>query len=114
LLTISAEVETESSAHNFDAAKKNDAGIATARGSELIPERAHQPVSLHTFGKQQCKFCLSWNSKYPWLHCQEADDSVCFYCLVADKRGLGVVRNKSFDDVFTKTGFSNWKKALEV
>lgn len=81
----------------------------------LIPESAHQPVlsfPQHTFGKQERAFCSYWYGKYPWLHYQ--DDSVlCFYCLVADKRGLGsVVRNKSLDDKFTRIGFSNWKKAL--
>ena len=88
--------------------------------AHLIPERAHQPIlpfPLRSFGKQQRAFCASWYKKYPWLHYQEANDSVlCFYCLVAEKRGLGssvVVRNKSAEDVFVTTGFSNWKKALE-
>ena len=92
----------------------------TSEAACLIPERAHQPLlqfPLRSFGKQQRAFCASWYSKYPWLHYQEADDSVlCFYCLVAEERGLGssaVVRNKSTDDAFIRTGFSNWKKALE-
>ena len=86
----------------------------------LIPEKAHQPLlhfPMRSFGKQQRAFCPSWYNKYPWLHYLEADDSVvCFYCLVAEMRGLSssaAVRNKSADDAFIRTGFSNWKKALE-
>ena len=47
-----------------------------------------------------------------WLHYQEGSDTVlCFYCMVAEMRNLPVSRNK--DDVFCKSGFTNWKKALE-
>lgn len=81
----------------------------------LIPGSPHQPVlsfPLRKFGDQQRGFSASWYRKYPWLHYQEGNDNVlCFYCLVADKRGLPVSGNK--DDVFSKTGFDNWKKALE-
>ena len=94
--------------------------IETPEPASLIPERAHQPFlkfPLRSFGKQQRAFCATWYSKYPWLHYKEADDSVlCFYCLVAEKRGLSssaAVRNNSADDTFVKTGFSNRKKALE-
>ena len=97
----------------------NVTGTAEA-AHNLISERAHQPIlqfPLRLFGKQQRAFCASWYKKYPWLHYQEANDSVlCFYCSVAEKRGLGsssVVRNNSAEDVFITAGFSNWKKALE-
>ncbi|KAI6656107.1 Zinc finger MYM-type protein 1-like [Oopsacas minuta] len=83
----------------------------------LVPESLYQPFLLfpqRSFGNQQRAFCSSWYSKYPWLHYQEVCDSVlCFYCLVAYKRGLGsIASNKSSDDKFTKIGLSNWKKAL--
>jgi hypothetical protein len=85
--------------------------------SGLIPENPHQPqlsFPQRTFGKQQRAFCSSWYSKYPWLHYQEADDSVfCFYCLVAYKRGVVLpALTKNWDDKFTRIGFTNWKKAL--
>ncbi|CAI8046102.1 hypothetical protein GBAR_LOCUS25482, partial [Geodia barretti] len=93
--------------------------VTGASSCLVIPDSAHQPVvqfPLRTYGKQQCAFCCSWYRKYLWLHYQEAGDGViCFYCLVAKKHGLkssGVVRNKSFDETFTKTRFCNWKKAL--
>ena len=81
----------------------------------MIPEKAHHPellFPLREFGKQRRSFCSSWYCKYPWLHYQEGSDSVlCYYCLVADKRGLQITHNK--DEAFTRNGFSNWKKALE-
>ena len=86
-------------------------------GSEhtLTPESPNQPVLTfpqRMFGNQQRAFCSSWYSKYPWLHYQVGTDSVfCYYCMIADKRGLPMTKNK--DDAFCKVGFTNWKKALE-
>jgi hypothetical protein len=78
----------------------------------LIPITANHPMlsfPLRTIGKQRRAFCSSWYRTYPWLHYQEAMDSVlCFHCHVADMRNL---QNK--DQAFTKSGFSNWKKAIE-
>lgn len=80
-----------------------------------IPDRANHPIlsfPLHTIGKQKRAFCSSWYQSYPWLHYQEATDSVlCFHCHVADMRCLPVTQNK--DQAFSKSGFSNWKKAIE-
>lgn len=91
-------------------------GITPQPDAALIPESPHQPVllsfPLRKFGDQQRAFSASWYHKYPWLHYQEGNDNVlCFYCMVADKRGLPVSCNK--DDALSKTGFNNWKKALE-
>ena len=81
----------------------------------LIPESPNQQVFTFPqwmFGSQQRSFCSSWYNKYPWLHYLESTDSVlCFYCMVADRRGLPVTKNK--DEAFCKAGFTNWKKALE-
>ena len=83
--------------------------------TSIIPDKPHQPVlsfPCHTIGKQRRSFCASWYSKYPWLHYQEASDSVlCFHCHVAEKRHLPVTLNK--EDAFITAGFSNWKKAIE-
>ncbi len=82
---------------------------------ELLPERPNQPVlsfPQRTFGKQRRAFSSSWYSKYPWLHYHAGPDNVlCFYCMVADKRSLVFTHNR--DDVFSRKGFSNWKKALD-
>ena len=90
-------------------------GITPQPDAALIPESPHQPIlsfPLRKFGDQQRAFSASWYHKYPWLHYQEGNDNVlCFYCMVADKRGLPVSCNK--DDALSKTGFNNWKKALE-
>ena len=67
---------------------------------------------LRTFGKQKRSFCSSWYQRYPWLHYQEASDTVlCFHRHVAEKRHLPLSLNK--EDAFIKVGFSNWKKAIE-
>ena len=81
---------------------------------ELISDSANQPVlqfPMRSFGKQQRAFRSSWYTQYPWLHYQEGNDSVlCFHCMVARKRGL---LHGTGDAVFSRIGFSNWKKALE-
>ena len=62
------------------------------------------------FGKQYRAFSPSWYKKFSWLHYQEGSDNVlCFYCHVADLQHLQV---KHKDNVFSHTGFSNWKNAL--
>ena len=84
----------------------------TSQPAILIPPKASQPILSfppRTFGKQQRGFITSWNKTFPWLHYKEGSDSVlCFYCLVADKRGLEI--SGYMDEMFTNTGFSNWKK----
>ena len=56
--------------------------------------------------------CSSWYARYPWLHYQEASDTVLrFHCHVAERRNLLMTMNK--DKSFTTLGFSNWKKAIE-
>ena len=81
----------------------------------MIPEKAHHPIlnfPPRTIGKQRRSFCSSWYQKYPWLHYQEANDSVlCFHCHVAERRHLPITLNK--DVAFLSVGFSNWKKAIE-
>ena len=81
----------------------------------MIPEKAHHPIlnfPPRTIGKQRQLFCSSWYQKYPWLHYQEANDSVlCFHCHVAERRHLPITLNK--DLAFLSVGFSNWKKAIE-
>ena len=89
----------------------------TRQPAILIPQNASQPIlsfPLRTFGKQQRGFnssCIQVKT-FPWLDYQEGSDSVlCFYCLVADKHGLKI--SGYMDEMFTSTGFSNWKKAIE-
>lgn len=88
---------------------------ASQAATPLYPLCANQPslsFPKRTYGKQQRAFCLAWYTKHKWLHYQEGSDSVlCYYCMVAEKRGLLVSGNR--DDVFSKIGYSNWKKALQ-
>ena len=89
---------------------------STSLDIEIIPEKPNHPVMsqfpLRTFGKQKRAFCSSWYQKYPWLHYREANDDVfCFHCHVAERRHLPISLNK--DEAVIKSGFSNWKKAIE-
>ena len=79
----------------------------------LLPQSAHQPIlAPRTYGKQTRSFCSSWYRKYQWLHYQEGSDTVlCYYCKMADKRGLVLHGNKDY--AFARSGYSHWKKALE-
>ncbi len=46
------------------------------------------------------------------LHYQEGEDKVyCFHCLVSNRRHYPISLNQ--EDAFIKTGFSDWKRALE-
>ena len=98
-----------------DMTESSETSCSASSTPTLIPEKPNQPVLAFPqrgFGNQQRAFCSSWYSKYAWLHYQEGTDSVlCFYCMVADMRGLPVTKNK--DEAFCKVGFTNWKKALE-
>ncbi|XP_039133244.1 zinc finger MYM-type protein 1-like [Dioscorea cayenensis subsp. rotundata] len=74
-----------------------------------------QPVGHNFPRKQQGKDLRSfkevWFQKFDWLeYSMEKDAAYCFYCYLfkqpsGDKLGI---------DAFTKTRFSNWKKAVEV
>ncbi|KAH7666078.1 Ribonuclease H-like protein [Dioscorea alata] len=64
-----------------------------------------QPIGHNFPQKQQGKDLRSFKEV-----CVEKDGAYCFYCyLFKQSRGdkLGI-------DAFTKTGFSNWKKAMEI
>ncbi|KAH7681808.1 Ribonuclease H-like protein [Dioscorea alata] len=62
-------------------------------------------------GKDLRSFKEVWFQKFDWLeYSVEKDAAYCFYCYLfkqprCDKLGI---------DTFTKIGFSNWKKAMEV
>lgn len=59
-------------------------------------------------------FQASWFNEFPWLHYDEKDDtSFCFTCLKAIENGAISEGSLSQSDAFTKSGFSNWKKAME-
>ena len=97
----------------MEATKANQTSEVNVKAADfLLPECPNRSFPKQMFGKQRRAFSPSWYSKYPSLHYVEAKDCVlCFYCKVADKRALMLTHNN--DDVFSVTGFSNWKNALE-
>ena len=59
-------------------------------------------------------FQPGWFDTYPWLHYNEENDvAFCFVCLKAAETKSLSVQSVIQGDAFTKTGFSNWRKALE-
>ena len=70
-----------------------------------------QPTNLNFpkrhFGKTTRAFCPGWYRGRPWLeYSVKLDACFCFPC-----RKFGGINDR--DLVFTKTGFTNWKTALE-
>ena len=66
-----------------------------------------------TFGKFKRKFLPSYFNDWDWLHYEvETDTAHCFTCIQAFNKKT-ISRDK-LSKAFTKTGFSNWKKATEI
>ncbi|KAH7663320.1 Ribonuclease H-like protein [Dioscorea alata] len=92
-----------------------DTGIRDQVRREYLLMGPCQPVGHNFPRKQQGKDLRSfkelWFQKFDWLeYSVEKDATYCFCCYLfkqprSDKLGI---------DAFTKTGFSNWKKAMEV
>ena len=106
--SLDVPVSTES--HQSDGATS-----INTHTERLMPAEPHQPrlqFPKRTFGKQKRSFLANWFVQYPWIHyIQEEDCVLCFYCTTAVQRKYPPTRNA--DEVFTKTGFNNWQKALQ-
>ena len=58
------------------------------------------------FGNRQRSFNADWYDKYKWLeYSEELDSCFCFPCRV--------FLTSAKENTFTKTGFNNWKNALD-
>ena len=81
-----------------------------------IPSQRLKPSDSYAFPKKvfsrKLRSCQSnWFDQYHWLHYDEASNSVFyFFCMKQDNLGnLKTAKNRQ--DIFIKTGFTNWKKA---
>ncbi|XP_071923027.1 uncharacterized protein [Coffea arabica] len=64
-----------------------------------------------SFGKQHRSFQDSWYQKFVWLEYSISKDAAfCFWCFLFKTQNKG---GRYAEDAFTKTGFNNWKKAME-
>ncbi|XP_039130910.1 zinc finger MYM-type protein 1-like [Dioscorea cayenensis subsp. rotundata] len=62
------------------------------------------------YGKQRRSFRDAWFKQHPWLEYSVTKDAVfCFWCYLFKPNRVSQIG----EDAFTKTGFNNWKKALE-
>ena len=93
-------------------------GSSSSRLSSSLPAKPHQPWSFH-FPKKELgrnvivKRCFqpSWFVKWPWVHYNEAQDSVfCFTCIKASSENKIQWASNS-EAAFITAGFSNWKDA---
>ncbi len=79
-------------------------------------EEAFQPVDKQTLSGlsfNQRNFQSKWYKDYPWLSvCATVKKVFCLYCRYGSSHGL-LAFSKCAEDTFTKSGFNNWKKALE-
>ena len=84
----------------------------------LYPPQRFKPSDSYAFPKKafgrKLRSCqLHWFDQYHWLHNDEASNSVfCFICMKEDNLG-NLKTAKNSEDVFTKTEFTNWKKATD-
>lgn len=80
--------------------------LGTLLSGPIRPKLASYPMTK--FGKQNRSFSKSFYEKYDWLEYSIKQDAVfCFLC-----RNFGM--NSSYEEeVFTKTGFKNWKHITE-
>ena len=68
-------------------------------------------VKKETFGRS---FQPKWFNDFNWLHYHETEDAVyCFTCLKAIENNALSELSLNQSDAFTKSGYRNWKKALQ-
>ena len=84
----------------------------------ILNNEPNQPKNydfpLRKFGKETTErsFQVKWFDKFNWIHYdQEKGAAFCFVCINAEKKNI-ISATKS-EHVFTKYGFTNWKKALK-
>ncbi|KAJ0967581.1 hypothetical protein J5N97_024498 [Dioscorea zingiberensis] len=92
-----------------------DIGIRDQVRREYLLMGPCQPIGHNFPRKQQGKDLRSfkevWFQKFDWLeYSVEKDGAYCFYCYLFKQPRS----EKPRIDAFTKTGFNNWKKAIEV
>ena len=64
------------------------------------------------FTNQYRSFNPDWFKRYGWLHYDiNRDAAFCFVCIKALSKGQ--ISTGNVESAFVKTGFRNWKKALE-
>ncbi len=78
--------------------------------------KPYQPTSksiLACMSNNGRHFMEKWFKSYPWLTiCVTCKKAFCFHCRSAESKGLLTFSSKA-EPTFTRTGFNNWKKALE-
>lgn len=113
------QTTAQSSEPTCEKKTSNDNATSTSSDEPLqVPDCPNQPsdnslMYVQKLANKNLSFQISWFSKFPWLHyCPSRNAAFCFHCMKALSLNLMGLVNKS-EDSFQKTGFKNWKKALE-
>ncbi|KAJ8866189.1 hypothetical protein PR048_033713 [Dryococelus australis] len=76
----------------------------------ILPDSFHEQV----LKGRTLKFLPAWYKSFNWLHVEPGNPgTLCFYFIHFSKSNQQEFLAKKIEDVFSFTGFSNWKKARE-
>ena len=64
------------------------------------------------FTNQYCSFNHDWFKHFGWLHYDISRDTVFFFVYIK-ALSKGQISTGNIESAFVKTGFQNWKRALE-
>ena len=78
--------------------------------------KPYQPTNKHTLLSMENggrNFMARWYSAFNWITlCTERKKAFCFYCRIAQKKGMLSFSTKA-EAIFSTVGFSNWRKAIQ-
>ena len=128
---VDVSVETESEPSRYDSRVAIDSSVVTPSDQCISSQTfenslktlppivtPNQPkhrkdFKTKLFERRERSFQASWFEKFPWLHYDEGFDGArCHVCYGQSKKcAIDSCRNQ--EDAFIRTGYSNWKNAIE-
>lgn len=106
-------IEDHSECHDLVPVDADEVCQSSCCSNIKEPYQPKNTKILHCLARCKRSFMSNWYKTYPWLSvCITKKKVFCFYCRYAQKQML-LNFSKRGEDTFTKTGYNNWKKALE-
>ena len=103
--------ETSSSTFAETIGLKSNA-VSNEQNTKPFHPDEHFPFLNSRIGSQNRSCQYQWFRQYPWLDYDIRNDSVsCFYCINQNNQS-NIQAEHCKEEVFFKSGFKNWKKAL--
>jgi len=119
LYCILAHTNSDSESENLptEANKPGEADTNGSSANDDIKLFPYQPRNIQfpirMIGKNKRSFRPSWFTSHPWLEWDTATEAAfCHRCKMACTLGLSTFSHCR-EDAFTRTGFRNWKHALD-